>query len=129
MVAPYGVAVVRQNGVGVVEIGDHDDPVVYLDPGYAVVHEDGPRAVVATCPPEKTEGGENSDVRCKNVPVMRRIEDDGSSCGCQEVSAVAILVGGKHTAEVIRPFRISHLSRNIVHCAHINNSSTANTRV
>lgn len=123
MVAPYGVAVVRQNGIGVVEIGDHDDPVVYLDPGYAVVHEDGPRAVVATCPPEQTEGGENSDIRCDDVPVMGRIEDDRSSCVDKGVSAVTILVGWKHTAEVIRPFGIPHLSRNIVHWTCVSDSS------
>lgn len=46
-IRPFRVAVMWQHGVGVVEVGDHDEPVVHTEPWDTVVLDDIREAVQA----------------------------------------------------------------------------------
>lgn len=105
----------RQDRVGVVEVGDHDNPVVDLSPRYAIVYEHGPCAVLAACPPHQAKTGQHADIGSHDVLVVRRVEDDRPSCRHERVSIAIIRGAGRPTGKVIRPLWILHLTRNIVH--------------
>ena len=87
-VRPLLIAVVGQLGVGVVEVGDHDEPVVDAEPWNAVVLDDVCETVLEASDLYCVHHRENTKVGDDHNVALGLSEDDGVSWIVLDVSVI-----------------------------------------
>lgn len=74
---PRAVAVMRERRVGVVEVGDHDEPVRNEEPGDAVVFEYDDGTPDETRLADGVYHRSNAKIGCKHDSALGTCEEDG----------------------------------------------------
>lgn len=77
---PFLLAVVGEHGVGVVEVGDHDEPVADAEPGETVVFDDFASSVDGRGVGDTPDHGEDAGVGSEDCVALRRVEDHRVGC-------------------------------------------------
>lgn len=73
---PRRVAVVRQRGVCVLQVGDRDEPVAYPQPGHAVELHHGSESVLHARALEKADHENDAKVREEDFVPLALLEQD-----------------------------------------------------